>query len=72
MGHGLGLQLTEPPSNMAGDETPLEAGMIMTLEPGVEYEPGKTLVHEENLVVTEDGARWLTRRAPRELPIISL
>lgn len=70
MGHGLGLQLTEPPSNMAGDETPLQAGMIMTLEPGVEYEPGKTLVHEENLVITEEGARWLTKRGPRELPVI--
>ena len=30
-----------------------------------------TIVHEENIVVTADGAELLTRRAPRELPIIS-
>jgi len=28
------------------------------------------MVHEEDVVVREDGAELLTRRAPRELPII--
>ena len=71
MGHGLGLQLTEPPSNMAGDLTALEPGMVMTIEPGMEYAPGRMLLHEENVVVTEDGAELLTRRAPRDMPIVS-
>ncbi|MSO92476.1 MAG: aminopeptidase P family protein [Rhodospirillales bacterium] len=71
MGHGLGLQLTEPPSNMRGDRTVIEAGMVLTIEPGMEYEPGKMIVHEENVVITPDGAELLTRRAPRELPVIS-
>jgi Xaa-Pro dipeptidase len=70
LGHGLGLQLTEPPSNMPGDETVLEPGMVMTIEPGVEYEPGKMIVHEENVVITPAGSVQLTRRAPREMPIV--
>lgn len=71
LGHGLGLQLTEPPSNMPGDETVLEPGMVITIEPGMEYDAGKMIVHEENVVITTDGAQLLTRRAPREMPMIS-
>lgn len=67
MGHGLGLQLTEPPSNRPGDGTVIEAGMVLTVEPGMEYAPGCMIVHEENLEITPDGARLLTKRAPREL-----
>ena len=70
LGHGLGMQLTEPPSNMPGDGTIIEAGMILTIEPGMEYEPGKMIVHEENIVVRAEGAELLTKRAPRELPVI--
>ncbi|MEM7207303.1 MAG: Xaa-Pro peptidase family protein [Pseudomonadota bacterium] len=69
-GHGLGLHLTEPPSNMPGDRTTLKPGMVMTIEPGMEYAPGKMIVHEENLVITEDGCELLTRRASREMPVI--
>jgi Xaa-Pro dipeptidase len=71
MGHGLGLQLTEPPSNMPGDGTVIKAGMVLTIEPGMAYEPGKMIVHEENLVVTPDGPQLLTKRAPREMLQIS-
>ena len=71
MGHGLGMQLTEPPSNMIGDDTPLEAGMVITIEPGMEYAPGKMILHEENVVVREDGVELLTRRAPRAMPVIT-
>ena len=70
-GHGLGMHLTEPPSNMPGDRTELKPGMIMTIEPGMEYAPGKNIVHEENLVITEDGCELLTRRASIEMPVIT-
>jgi Xaa-Pro dipeptidase len=70
-GHGLGMHLTEPPSNMPGDHTLLKPGMVMTIEPGMEFAPGKMIVHEENLVITEDGCELLTRRAPIEMPVIT-
>ena len=71
LGHGLGMQLTEWPSNTADDMTPLEPGVILTLEPGMEFSPGKQMVHEENIVITDDGAVWISRRAPGEIPVIS-
>ena len=70
MGHGLGMELTEWPSVMPGDDTLLEPGMVLTIEPGMSFAPGKEMVHEENILITEEGARILTRRAPDEMPII--
>ncbi|MEO1291725.1 MAG: Xaa-Pro peptidase family protein [Pseudomonadota bacterium] len=67
LGHGLGMQLTEPPSHRLGDRTVLETGMVLTIEPGIEYAPGKMIVHEENIVLRPDGAELLTRRAPPEM-----
>lgn len=71
-GHGLGAQLTEPPSLTSSDDTVLVSGMVMTLEPGLELSPGRTMVHEENLVVRESGPELLSRRAPSSLPIIDV
>lgn len=70
LGHGLGLQLTEPPSHRLGDGTVIVENMVLTIEPGMEYAPGKMIVHEENIAVTRDGSRLLTTRAPREMPVI--
>lgn len=70
LGHGLGIQLTETPSITAFDHTPLVEGMVMTLEPGYSYAPGKMMVHEENVVITKDGARMLSHRAARDIPVI--
>ena len=70
MGHGLGMQVTEWPSNTATDDTPIEENMVLTLEPGLMWAPGKTMVHEENVVIGAGGAEWLSRRAAPELPII--
>jgi hypothetical protein len=75
MGHGLGLDLTEPPSIAATDETRLEAGMVITLEPCAVLPPGggmaqRLMVHEENLVVTRDGYALLSRRAAPSLPVV--
>jgi len=70
LGHGLGTQLTEWPSNTATDNTVLEEGMVVTLEPGMTYAPGKDMVHEEVIVITEDGAEWLSRRASEHIIVI--
>ncbi len=70
MGHGLGMQVTEWPSHTATDDTVILENMVLTLEPGLLWEPGKAMVHEENLVVRAAGAELLSRRAAPELPII--
>lgn len=69
-GHGLGMQLTEPPSIMPSDETVLEAGMVLTLEPGMTLGERKIMVHEENIVIREDGAHLLSVREYPELPVL--
>lgn len=70
-GHGLGLTLTEWPSNAPHDDTLLRPGMVMTIEPGIAYGAGKVMVTEENIVITEDGCELLSRPAPEELPVIA-
>ncbi len=69
LGHGLGMQLTEWPSNKPGDDTELVPGMVMTIEPGMEFAPGQMMVHEENVLITEDGCALLTKRAAPEMPV---
>jgi len=71
LGHGLGMQLTEGPSNMPGDLTVLEPGMVITIEPGMVFAPGKLMVHEENIAITEGPAELLSRRAAPEMPVIA-
>lgn len=70
LGHGLGMRLTEWPSLIAWDDTVLEAGMVLTLEPGLEITPGVIMVHEEDIVIREDGPELLTRRAAPDLPVL--
>jgi Xaa-Pro dipeptidase len=70
MGHGVGLHNTEWPSLMATDQTVLCEGMVLAIEPGYDFAPGKMMLHEENVVVRADGAELITRRAPIEIPIL--
>ncbi len=70
LGHGLGVTLTEWPSLTLHDQTVLPAGMVLTLEPSVDLGQGRILVAEENIVITEHGAEFLTNPAPRDIPVI--
>ena len=35
-----------------------------------DHRPGRYMVHEEDLLVTDDGPELLTRRATAELPVL--
>ncbi len=67
-GHGVGLEIHEAPSIGRSGTQPLAPGDVVTVEPGI-YVPELGGVRlEDMLVITEDGARNLTR-APRELVV---
>jgi Xaa-Pro aminopeptidase len=70
-GHGVGLEVHEEPRVARAAEGSLEAGNVVTIEPGV-YMPGRFGIRIEDLVVvTDDGCETLTS-IPRELTSIQV
>ncbi|MEO8659202.1 MAG: Xaa-Pro peptidase family protein [Bryobacteraceae bacterium] len=59
-GHGLGLEIHEPPRLGKADKSLLRPGMVITVEPGV-YLPGLGGIRiEDTVLVTETGCEVLT------------
>lgn len=75
IGHGMGLQGHEGPWLAPGDHTRLVPGMVFSSEPGV-YRPGLDGYRTINsMIVTEDGARVVSRflaQHPPEGRVIAL
>jgi Xaa-Pro aminopeptidase len=68
LGHGVGLEVHEPPRLSQTDTRKLEPGMVVTVEPGL-YDPAVGGVRIEDLVVvTKKGCENLTK-FPKELII---
>jgi Xaa-Pro aminopeptidase len=69
LGHGVGLEVHEAPRLSTRSEDVLEAGEVVTVEPGV-YLPGELGVRIEDLVaVTSAGCRNLSGLA-KELQVV--
>lgn len=69
LGHGVGLEVHEGPRVSPRSEDVLEAGEVVTIEPGI-YLPGELGVRIEDLVVVEaDSCRNLSG-LPKELQIV--
>jgi Xaa-Pro dipeptidase len=68
-GHGLGIDGHEGVSAAKGETTPIAAGMIFSIEPGI-YLPGRLGVRIENLVAIGLDGPEVLHAFPRELRII--
>ena len=65
-GHGVGLDIHEPPYMVEGNEIALEIGMAFSIEPGVYFSGSFGVRLEDVVIVTGGGAKSMTE-APREL-----
>jgi Xaa-Pro aminopeptidase len=64
VGHGIGLEPSEPPSLSLVDDTLLEDGMVVTPEPRIDLSGAERLHVEEDILVSSanpDGREWLSR-----------
>ena len=68
-GHGLGLEIHEPPRLGKRDKHRLKAGMAITIEPGAYIEGFGGVRIEDTIVVTKTGCEILTP-TPKDLHII--
>ncbi|MDQ0255031.1 Xaa-Pro dipeptidase [Evansella vedderi] len=69
IGHGLGIEVHEYPSFNETNDSPLQPGMTFTIEPGI-YLPNKLGVRiEDDVLITEQGFKTLTK-FPKELTIV--
>lgn len=66
-GHGLGLEIHEPP-RIGAKRDILKAGMVVTVEPGLYYLDAGGMRLEDTVVVTTDGCRVLNE-APKVLEV---
>jgi len=65
-GHGLGLEIHEDPRVARGQKRRLEAGNVITIEPGV-YAEGVGGIRIEDDVAVHAGPTEVLTRAPRDL-----
>ncbi len=68
-GHGLGLEVHEPPYLTSTNAEPLEEGMVVTVEPGVYIESYGGVRLEDDIVVRAGEPEVLTR-APTHLELL--
>ncbi|MGF6658922.1 Xaa-Pro dipeptidase [Paraburkholderia atlantica] len=69
IGHGGGMDVTEPPSLSAADATIIKPGMVLHIEPKLERD-GAVFQFEEVVFVTESGVEFLSTLSPEALPVI--
>jgi Xaa-Pro aminopeptidase len=70
-GHAIGLRNHEAPFLDVGDHTPVEPGMVFTIEPGLYDSKLGGFRHSDTVVVTDDGIDILTDY-PRDLESLTL
>lgn len=70
-GHGLGLNIHENPRLSSKDDTTLQTGMVVTVEPGIYLPDWGGVRIEDTVLVEEGGCRVLTRSPKEKLIVLS-
>jgi len=60
IGHGIGLELGEPPFLAQGQSYPLEQGMTFAVEPKIVFAGEGSVGVENTVAVTQEGCEILT------------
>jgi len=68
-GHGIGLEVHEPPYIIEGNQDVLEAGTTFSVEPGI-YLPGRYGVRIEDIVAVSEGGVERLNRSTRDLRVV--
>jgi Xaa-Pro aminopeptidase len=66
IGHGIGMMVHEAPLMRANTETVLQAGMVVTIEPGI-YLPGRGGVRIEDDVLITPGGHEVLTSVPKDI-----
>ena len=61
IGHGMGLSLHDFPSLDRGSSVVLEAGMVFTIEPSLNFKGWGSIRHSDTVLVLDNGCEVLTR-----------
>jgi Xaa-Pro aminopeptidase len=69
LGHGIGIDVHEPPFLAPGDPGIVQAKMCFTVEPSV-WIPERCFVRVEDIVVAAPGGGYSLNQAPRSLRVI--
>jgi Xaa-Pro dipeptidase len=70
-GHGLGLEVHEPPFLDIGNNELLSPGMIVSCEPGIYYPGFGGFRHSDSLLITDEGLEIMTYY-PRDLDSLTI
>lgn len=68
-GHGLGIEIHEPPYITATSQLVLEEGMVFSIEPGI-YLPDRFGVRLEDIVILREDGPEILSELPRDLHIV--
>jgi len=69
-GHGIGVEIHEPPYITASSQTVLASGMVFSIEPGI-YLPERFGIRLEEIVILKDNGPEILSALPRDARLIS-
>lgn len=70
-GHGLGVEVHEPPYITSSSDTVLDEGMVFSIEPGI-YLPGRFGIRLEEIVILREDGPEILSELPRDAHRVSV